>query len=328
MAGTAEVTDFRHAADRRLLPDRRHFLLIQGPFGPFFRRLATALEAHGATVTKIHLNGCDVWDWGLRPGAVRYTGTPEGWSAWIAATLASRGVTDLVVYGDCQAYHRAAIEMARRSGVRVHVFEQGYLRPHWITLEEEGVNAYSRLPRDPAFFLAAPDAPAPAIAPTGNVTRAAVAKTIAANLALYAFSGLFPGYRNPYFCAPARQAVGHTRRYFRTRVGRRWRDARIAALIEESRPFYLALMQRPGDSQLTCHSDYHAADDFAEACIASFARHAPPNTRLVFKCHPLDPGLHDHVAMLDSLARKHDVTGRVIFVDGGVLADMLRKTNG
>ncbi|NWG47156.1 MAG: hypothetical protein HXY25_11500, partial [Alphaproteobacteria bacterium] len=40
------------------------------------------------------------------------------------------------------------------------------------------------------------------------------------------------------------------------------------------------------------------------------------------------PGLHDHVAMLDSLARKHDVTGRVIFVDGGVLADMLRKTNG
>ena len=35
-------------------------------------------------------------------------------------------------------------------GVRTHVLEEGYLRPHWMTLELEGVNAHSPLSRDPA----------------------------------------------------------------------------------------------------------------------------------------------------------------------------------
>ncbi|WP_458339329.1 capsular polysaccharide export protein, LipB/KpsS family, partial [Bordetella pertussis] len=35
------------------------------------------------------------------------------------------------------------VALARASGVRVHVFEEGYFRPHWVTLERGGVNAHS-----------------------------------------------------------------------------------------------------------------------------------------------------------------------------------------
>ena len=37
-------------------------------------------------------------------------------------------------------------DLARRRSLRLHLFEEGYLRPDWITLEREGVNANSRLP--------------------------------------------------------------------------------------------------------------------------------------------------------------------------------------
>lgn len=45
--------------------------------------------------------------------------------------------------------------------IRFLAFEEGYLRPQFITVEEGGVNAYSSLPRDPDFYRKLPDMPAP-----------------------------------------------------------------------------------------------------------------------------------------------------------------------
>ncbi|WP_441294118.1 capsular polysaccharide export protein, LipB/KpsS family, partial [Bordetella pertussis] len=40
-----------------------------------------------------------------------------------------------------------AVALARASGVRVHVFEEGYFRPHWVTLERGGVNGFRAIAR-------------------------------------------------------------------------------------------------------------------------------------------------------------------------------------
>jgi capsular polysaccharide export protein len=82
---------------------------------------------------------------------------------------APRGITDLVLFGDCRPMHMVAHQMARLVGVRVHVFEEGYIRPNWLTLERDGVNGNSSLPRDPASILAAAQgAPMPpALPPIG-----------------------------------------------------------------------------------------------------------------------------------------------------------------
>ena len=42
----------------------------------------------------------------------------------------------------------AALEADRAHPLRVWVLENGYFRPDWITVEENGVNASSGLPRD------------------------------------------------------------------------------------------------------------------------------------------------------------------------------------
>ena len=44
--------------------------------------------------------------------------------------------------------------MAKLRGVRVFVFEEGYIRPDWMTLEHDGVNGHSPFDRDPELILA------------------------------------------------------------------------------------------------------------------------------------------------------------------------------
>jgi capsular polysaccharide export protein len=93
------------------------------------------------------------------------------------------GITDLVVYGDTRPIHATAIAQARRRGITVHVFEEGYLRPYWVTYERGGANGIRRswIPRWTEMRRALdgadmdlPDAPARwgALAPARVLRRA------------------------------------------------------------------------------------------------------------------------------------------------------------
>ena len=50
-----------------------------------------------------------------------------------------------MLYGDTRPIHAHAIDIANARGLTVHVFEEGYLRPYWVTYERGGANGHSRL---------------------------------------------------------------------------------------------------------------------------------------------------------------------------------------
>ena len=93
-------------------------------------------------------------------------------------------------------------------------------------------------------------------------------------------------------------------------------------------PTFLALLQRPGDSQLVKHSSVKTVGGFTRMVISSFACHADPDARLVFKCHPLDPGLENHRGAIQRLARELGAEGRVFYVDGGNLPSLVEIASG
>src|SRR5262245_32306763 len=74
---------------RQLLMHRR-VLILQGPMGPFFARLAAFLEQHGQIVSKVNFNGGDAWFYPR--GALAFDGTLEQWPAWLADVLLSRRI--------------------------------------------------------------------------------------------------------------------------------------------------------------------------------------------------------------------------------------------
>src|SRR5713226_7191493 len=129
-----------------------NFLFLQGMASFFFAQLGQALTTTGHHVHRINFNGGDRVFW-RRPGAIDYRGGLEDWPEFLATCLADWSITDIILFGDCRPLHRVAIQVAARRGIRVHVFEQGYLRPNWITLEQGGVNGHSSMPRDPAWFM-------------------------------------------------------------------------------------------------------------------------------------------------------------------------------
>jgi capsular polysaccharide export protein len=133
------------------MPAPRSFLFLQGLASWFFDRLGKALAEHGHAVHRVNFNGGDRLFWRL-PGAVDYRGRPDDWPAFLDRLLTERRITDVILFGDCRPVHRLAISVVRARGVRLHVVEEGYLRPGWISFEEGGVNANSPLPREPDWY--------------------------------------------------------------------------------------------------------------------------------------------------------------------------------
>lgn len=128
----------------------RTYLFLQGPHGSFFRELGLALQRAGHRVLRVNICGGDVVDWHSRE-AVWYQGRTTDWSGWIGDLMRREGVTDLLAFGDWRPLHREAILVAKLRNIRVWAFEEGYLRPHYITMEEGGVNGNSMLPHSRPF---------------------------------------------------------------------------------------------------------------------------------------------------------------------------------
>ncbi len=89
--------------------------------------------------------------WGGRP-AWNYRGHISGLLDFLDDKYRKFGITDQILFGDRRPVHRPAVNHGEVCGVRTHVFEEGYFRPYWVTLEREGVNGHSLLPRDPDWF--------------------------------------------------------------------------------------------------------------------------------------------------------------------------------
>jgi len=150
----------------------RVFLFLQGPHGPFFRRLAAALSAEGAAVRRIAFTPSDVAGWGRSGPVVRFTAPMAAYPAWLAGDTARNGVTAIVLYGDARAHHSVAIQEARRAGIVKHCFEEGYLRPRWITYERGGQERHEIAAPGPEDFRFDVVAVAPAFARATRDRRA------------------------------------------------------------------------------------------------------------------------------------------------------------
>jgi len=306
----------------------RVFVFVTAPFGPFSLHLADELRARGARCTRVIANGGDLLDWGLRNAAI-YRGGPAGWPKWIADYFHRQGATDLIIHGAAYSHALQAAAEARRQGMKVHVFEEGYFRPHWVTLERDGVNCSSSLPKDAETYRkAAAHARMAPFVPAGKITPAGVKRLIAFHTSYILASPFFPRFPLPYRYSILRQMNGHIGRYLAQIFTKRRTARTVEAILNDPRPLFLALLQRPGDSQLTNDADFAETRDFVGHVVKSFAAHAPADARLCFKAHPLDQGIEPHGRSVREAAEAAGISDRVTFVDGGHFPTMVRAAAG
>ena len=295
---------------------KKEFLFLQGLAGPFFSLLGEALAASGNGVHRINFNGGDKLYWKL-PGAIDYRGNLDRWPRFLARVLARRRITDILLFGDCRPLHSVAIEVASRLGVKVHVFEEGYVRPDFVTLEAGGVNGHSRLSRSPEYYLeAARDlAPIPDYPPIPSSFRRRAKEDLAYNLASLALAPLFPGYRTHRPWHILTEYAGWAQRLLRRPAERRRSAATLDRLNADGRPYFVFPLQLDCDYQIRVHSHFGGMQEAIETVLGSFARNAPIDTLLVVKGHPLDNGLVNWEKRTLAVAAKLGISDRLLFLE-------------
>ncbi len=251
---------------------RRVFLFLQAPPGRFAKRLAAELSARGHRVLRIDLCLGDWLQWSGGE-ATSYRGTYEAWPDYLRGYLAQNGVTDILYYGDRLPYHRVAMEIADELGVATTVYEFGYLRPDWITLERRGMSAHSHFPVDPEAIVAAaqglslPDMRV--VYPHGFVTEAF--HEVVHHLATYFGRALYPRYNADAYYNPLLNYLSYIPRLLAS--GRRGRRAftRTAKWIAQKRRYMLVPLQMQNDYQLRANSPFRHQSEAIDLVLRSLA---------------------------------------------------------
>jgi capsular polysaccharide export protein len=309
---------------------QRNILLLQGLMGPLFRRIGQALRDEGFGVYKVNFNGGDRLFWRL-PNGIDYKGTLADWPEALARLIAECRITDVVLFGDCRTFHAAATPVCRALGVRVLVLEEGYIRPDWVTLELDGVNGHSTLPRDPAWYRAEADKlpPAPEHHPVPSSFRRRAVEGLAYNAADVLTRWHYVNWENHRPWHPLIEGMGWTRRLLRRKAANERSFALIDALIvPDAAPFMLFPLQLDSDAQIRLHSPFAGIMDALRTVIDSFAQHAPESLRLVIKEHPLDNGVRDWREEAMSLAMRYGLADRVDYLEGGDIVKVAQHSQG
>ena len=314
------------AADGPFAFRDRNVLMLQGPVGPFFARLAQDLRWAGAKVHKINFNG---GDWLFFPrGATSYRGRMDAFGPYLERFCREKRIDVLMLFGDCRPIHSAIRGVADRLGIRVEVFEEGYVRPDYITMETNGVNGHSSMPRSPIFFLNTP-APQPSrTVPVGSAVLHAGFWATIYYFAAVALWWLYPHYQHHRplsLFEGLRWMRGWVRKHRCTWAGRHLMPRLIA---DDAPPFFLVPLQVHNDAQVRVHSNYDGVRGFIEHVVRSFAAKAPPETMLVFKHHPMDRAYSNYGVFLKGLAREHGLKGRIVYLHDEHLPTLFNHAEG
>ncbi|QEY23263.1 capsule biosynthesis protein [Neisseria animalis] len=319
-------------------------LLLQGPVGDFFTQFAHWLQARGKTVHKFNFNGGDSFFYPPSlPNTLEYLDSLDHFSDFLAAYLREHHIGAVVCFGDTRPYHLLARQVAEAQNIGFWAFEEGYFRPHFVTLEKTGVNDFSPLPRNAAFFSSQfPKLPqqfyeAPPVVPAGFLP-------VAKRAAQYYIHTHKQRARYPEYIHHRAANLGHYIRLWTLsglkRLGYWIQDAAVAKRVKQGhyRRFFIVPLQVFNDSQVRVHSDFSSVRSFLLHVLTSFATHAPDDINLIVKHHPMDRGFIDYAQDIRRFIKKHPkLKGRItyvhdvplpVFLRGGIGMVTLNSTSG
>lgn len=301
-------------------------LLLQGPFGGFFTVLARELAKRGHDVKKINFNAGD-WAFSFGFPSINYRLGHHHWREWLRNLIKSWRPDAILLFGDQRPIHRVAVQEARAHAVPIYCFEEGYLRPDYVTFERDGNNANSPVPRRREAFVdnSEPEPAEELPSHFNRVVRTAILYFTAKSAGSWMFRRYVHHRRRPLF----REAAYWLRCYYRLLQHKRSDEAVLGELTaDDPPPYFLVALQVHDDMQLLRHGLRWRNAEFIRQTAKSFAEHADPSDLLVFKVHPMDRGHRDYEAMIRREAAGLGIESRTRILQSRPLAPLVRCAKG
>lgn len=319
----------------------RSFLFLQGVASPFFSELGRALINEGHKVSRINFCGGDyffskAFD-SNKVYSTNYNNPLDALPKFIERLLNEKQISDIILFGDTRPIHKASIDLAKQNNINIHVFEEGYLRPSWITLDKEGVNANSKLSKDPQWYrdfvrtsLSKETIETHKPKDTGKQMRPRAWHDMRYHFAGLLLKPLFPTYRTHRPETPLTEYVGWIKRFPRISLfHKKQAEETIQMLVSEKRDFYVLPLQLNADAQMREHSPIKTVLEVIEITLRSFAKYAPTNSLLIIKNHPLDTGLINYLSKIKQATLENGIKpNRVIYLETGDLNTLLEYAKG
>lgn len=311
----------------KALAASRSVLLLQGPVGPFFDRLTRWLKAQGVPeVNRVLFSGGDQWDCSELQAMV-FDDDPLVWPQYLQNLINNYRVDCLVLFGQGRSHHSKAMVLASLLGIQVVVIEEGYFRPGYITMELGGVNGYSSS-LDLYQWKA-------------SEAVELVARQVAFegwrmgwySAAHYLFIHLVAQLGRRYTQYQHHKHTGllrHARFFLRSWAKKFMRQVpdRCTTALLLGRAYFLVPLQFDMDAQISIHSPFSANTEFILQVMRSFAAHAPSDTFLVFKQHPMSRGSNGHWPFIKAVAAELHISKRVRFISEGNNSRLVAKSTG
>lgn len=304
-------------------------LMLQGPVGPFFDRVAQWLLARGCQVERVVFQGGDEQDCqAVRP--IRFTGQPAAWPAFLAALLSRSKPDCIVLFGQARLYHKVALERARATDLPVVVMEEGYFRPGFVTMELGGVNGYSTTLDRFVWTPGSAEGPSTGLRPhLSDAHFQKMALHAARHYAsMHKHRDQYPHYQHHRSDHIRSYAWYWTKSWFRKGLHRSGDLKFQHWLFQSGKPYFFVPMQLEGDSQLTHHSPFANNAEFVLRVLHSFASHAPRDSLLVFKQHPHARGGPGHDGLIRTVAASLGIGHRVHHMLEGDTPDLAEYSAG
>lgn len=308
---------------------KRHFLFLQGPTSLFFNAVADKLRERGHFAGHINFNVGDSLFW-RGSNKWHFRSSMSEFSAFLLDIIQQYQITDIHMLGDTRPAHEIALKLINQLGLVAHIWEEGYFRPGWLTLERDGINGHSGLPKDPKWYLdVVARVPAQSTyQPVSNPIHYLAAWEIAYHVPNLLNPILYPGYQTNRPAISGVEMYGWAWRFSKMPYYAK-RDAKqIDNLLVSKKPYFVLPLQLDGDDQLTRHSAFDSVSAATREVMTNFAEHATSGTSLVIKNHPLDTGLIDYGKVVRTCAIELDIADRVLYLETGHLDTLVTHALG
>jgi len=302
----------------------KNILFLQGPIGYFFKNLQTFFKTKEAkNIYQIGFNYGDEF-YSNKDNYISFTDDINfRFEKYIKNFFIEKEINTIFLIGEYRLMHKIAIKVAQKLHIKIIVFEEGYIRPNFITMESNGVNANSNLKNK--FYKRWNKIN------NINIDKSKSHQYLYAtiySILYFIFYIKYPNYNHHKTLNPFIHAFWGVRAYLRLNLYKITEKDFLNKIKDKN--YYFVPLQIYNDFQIVEHSKYLNIEEFIEEVIFEFSKvNFNKETHLVFKHHPMGRGIKHYGEFIKKCIIKYNLKKNMIhYIHEVHLPTLIRNAQG
>lgn len=302
-------------------------LFLVGPIGTFFARLSNYFEENNIRTYKISF---PLYEYGFpKSRLIKFHKDIFLFKNYLKKILIEKEIKHIFMYGNVLIPHQQTLDLLEELkkediNINSHIFELGYLRPNFVTLENKGINYNSDFIKSREFYI---NQNSYKVFPTPRKHARFRIRKIWKTVTFINHS--FKNYKivnGEHKLQPKPIYIWFQIKGFFLKYFFRLTEYKLKQKCFFEKKFFIVILQVSTDSQLTEGSDIKNNEKFIYKVIKDFAK-ANVDNYLVFKHHPRDRGYTNYSNQIKKISKKFGLNKKVFYIHDYFLSKLFQNSN-